>query len=115
MLEGLSVKGELTLGENIADLGGLSIAYEAFQLTSQAKQQKKLEGFTPNQRFFMAYAQVFREKVRDETLQLSINTNPHSPAEFRANGPLSNFEPFYQAFDVKQGDKLYRENRTKIW
>ncbi|MCP1381604.1 M13 family metallopeptidase [Runella salmonicolor] len=115
VLEGLSVKGELTLGENIADLGGLSIAYEAFPLTSQAKQQKKLEGFTPNQRFFMAYAQVFREKVRDETLQLSINTNPHSPAEFRANGPLSNFEPFYQAFDVKQGDKLYRENRTKIW
>ncbi|MCY7352246.1 MAG: M13 family metallopeptidase [Cytophagaceae bacterium] len=118
VLDGLHVKGQLTLGENLADLGGMSIAYEAFKtLTPEGKSTEKIDGFTPEQRFFMGFAQMWRTKTRDEALRLRVNTDPHSPGEFRTNGPLSNFEPFYEAFGVKPGDKMYRPDslRAKIW
>jgi putative endopeptidase len=117
VLDSLHVKGELTLGENLADLGGLSIAYDAFQLTPQAKSAEKTDGFMPEQRFFLGFAQVWRTKDRPELMRLLINTDPHSPSTHRVNGPLSNFPPFYKAFDVKPGDKLYRPDveRVVIW
>lgn len=117
VLDSVHVNGELTLGENIADLGGLAIAYQAFKKTKQGQSEEKIDGFTPDQRFFMSWAQVWRGKAtKERSLQL-IKIDPHSPGEWRANGPLSNFEPFYKAFNVKEGDKMYRPDaeRAKIW
>ncbi len=117
ILKDQKVNGELTLGENIADIGGLAIAYDAFKLTKQGKDTTKIDGFTPDQRFFLGYAQVWRLKNTDEILQMRINTDPHSPEMFRVNGPLSNFDPFYTAYNVKEGDKMYLrpEERAHIW
>jgi len=117
VLDTLKVNGELTLGENIADIGGLAIAYEAFKLTDQGKGNQKIDGFTPDQRFFLSFAQVWRLKNRDERMRMRISADPHSPEEFRVNGPLSNMTEFYKAFDIKPGDKMYREEsaRVKIW
>ena len=117
VLNNLNVNGSLTLGENLADIGGLAIAYEAFKLTDQGKGTEKIDGFTPDQRFFLSYAQVWRIKDRDETLRMRIQTDPHSPEMFRVNGPLSNMPEFYKAFDIKPGDKMYRSEsaRVKIW
>jgi len=117
VLDNLKVNGQLTMGENIADIGGVAIAYEAFKLTDQGKSSEKIDGFTPDQRFFLSYAQVWRIKNRDERLRMRISADPHSPEEFRVNGPLSNMPEFYKAFNVKAGDKMYRsENqRVKIW
>lgn len=117
VLDNQHVNGELTLGENLADFGGLAIAYDAFKMTKQGQDNTKIDGFTPDQRFFLAYAQVWRIKNRDETLRTRITTDPHSPEMFRINGPASNFDPFYAAFDVKEGDKMYikPEERAKIW
>jgi putative endopeptidase len=114
---GLHVNGKLTLGENIADLGGLSIAYDAYQLRLAKNPSKTIAGFTPAQRFFLAYANTEREQERPEFRKTQVLTNPHSPALFRVNGPLSNLPEFYEAFGVKKGDKLYREpkDRAKIW
>jgi putative endopeptidase len=116
-MDSLHVNGELTLGENIADLGGVAIAYAAFQKTEQAKKGEKLGGFTPNQRFFLSWAQVWRTNYTDAALKKQVNTNPHSPSMFRANGPLTNLNEFYEAWGVKKGDKMYREpaDRAKIW
>lgn len=117
VLDTVHVNGELTLGENLADLGGLAIAYEAFQKTRQAKEGKKIDGFTPEQRFFLSWAQVWRANTRPEEMAQRIVTDPHSPNELRANGPLSNMPEFYKAFDVKPGDKMYRapKDRAKVW
>ena len=117
VLNDLHVNGELTLGENLADIGGLAIAYDAFKMTAQGKDTTKIDGFTPDQRFFLGYAQVWRLKNRDETMRTRVNTDPHSPETFRINGPASNFDPFYSAFNVKEGDKMYLkpEERAKIW
>lgn len=117
VLDNLHVNGELTLGENLADIGGLAIAYDAFKMTKQGKESTKIDGFTPDQRFFLGYAQVWRIKNRDETLRTRVNTDPHSPEMFRINGPASNFDPFYSAFQVKEGDKMYikPEERARIW
>lgn len=117
VLNDLHVNGELTLGENLADIGGLAIAYDAFKMTAQGKDSTKIDGFTPDQRFFLGYAQVWRLKNRDETMRTRVNTDPHSPETFRINGPASNFDPFYAAFNVKEGDKMYLkpEERAKIW
>lgn len=117
ILNNMSVNGELTLGENIADIGGLAIAYDAFMLTPQSKDTTKIDGFTPIQRFFMGYAQVWRLKNTDETMRMRVTTDPHSPEIFRVNGPLSNFAPFYSAFNVKAGDGMYLEpeKRAAIW
>ncbi|MCJ8211875.1 M13 family metallopeptidase [Mucilaginibacter sp. RS28] len=117
VLNGLHVNGNLTLGENIADNGGIAIAYEAFKNTKQGKTQDKIDGFTPDQRFFLSFAQVWRIKDQDAFLRMRISVDPHSPEMYRTNGPLSNTDAWYQAFGIKQGDKLYKpaDQRTKIW
>ena len=113
----LHVNGRLTLGENLADLGGLSIAYEAFTKTKQFKEGRKIDGFTPSQRFFLSWAQVWRSNVLPRTAAQLILTDPHSPGNYRGDGPLTNIDAWYQAFDIKPGDKMYKapEQRTKIW
>ncbi|GAB3562167.1 M13 family peptidase [Spirosoma luteolum] len=117
ILNNLHVNGRLTLGENLADLGGITLAYQAFKLTKQGQSTDKIDGFTPDQRFFLGFAQVWRIKVRDESERVRITTDPHSPAKFRVNGPLANFEPFYAAFGVKPGQALYKPvaQQAKIW
>ena len=117
LLDSLHVNGRLTLGENLADLGGLNIAYDAFTRTKQFKENKKIDGLTPTQRFFLNWAQVWRSNARPETQAQLLLTDPHSPGEARANGPIVNMDAWYEAFDVKEGDKLYKpkEQRTKIW
>ncbi|MBD1583037.1 M13 family metallopeptidase [Pseudoalteromonas sp. S16_S37] len=115
--EDAHVNGRLTLGENIGDLGGLTVAYKAYQLSLQDKPRLVLDGYTPEQRFFIGYAQVWRAKIREEALRERLVTDNHSPAEYRANGSLTNFTPFYEAFALKEGDKLYKpaNERVKIW
>jgi putative endopeptidase len=116
-LLGLHVNGSLTQGENLADIGGLAIAYQAFKNTPEGKSDTKIDGFTPDQRFFLSFAQVWRVKNSDETMRVRINTDPHSPEVFRVNGPVSNMEAFYKAFNIKPGDKMYRaeKDRVKVW
>lgn len=112
------INGKLTLGENIADLGGLNIAYDALQKAlKENPQPEKIDGFTPEQRFFLSYAQVWRNNIRKENLLLRLKTDVHSPGEFRTNGELMNLPAFYAAFGVKEGDKMYLppEKRVKIW
>jgi len=117
VLDRLHVNGRLTLGENLADLGGLSIAYEAFTKTAQFREGKKIDGFTPAQRFFLNWAQVWRSNTLPETAAQLILTDPHSPGIYRGNGPLTNMDAWYEAFGVKEGDKMYKpaDKRTKIW
>ena len=118
VLDSLHVNGNLTEGENIADLGGVSIAFQAFENTLKGKPRPgKIDGFTPEQRFFMAWAQMWRENDRPQALRQRLIVDPHSPNEFRCNGPLSDFPPFYEAFGVKPGDSMYRADsvRAKIW
>jgi len=113
----MHVNGALTLGENLADIGGLAIAYDAFKMTKQGMGNDKIDGFTPDQRFFLSFAQIWRLKDRDENMLTRMNTDPHSPEMFRVNGPASNFDPFYAAFNIKESDQMYikPENRSKIW
>ncbi len=117
VLDTLHVNGELTLGENIADLGGISIAYDAFKRTAQGKANEKIDGFTADQRFFFGWAQVWRQNITKENLMQRIVTDPHSPGQYRSNGPLSNMIEFYEAFGVKEGDKMWRPEaeRLKVW
>ncbi len=117
ILDSLHVNGKLTLGENLADLGGLSIAYEAFKNTKQGKSNKKIDGFTPDQRFFLNWSQVWRNNILPEAAAQRIKTDNHSPGMYRSNGPLTNMDGFYKAFNVKPGDAMYKapEARTRIW
>jgi putative endopeptidase len=119
VLDSTFVNGKLTLGENIADLGGCTIAYNAYKLSLEGKETPKpINGFTNFQRFFLSYAQIWRNNMRDETLRNQIKTNEHSPAKIRINGVVYNMPEFYTAFtDVKPGDKLFRqvEQRPVIW
>ena len=116
-LPGLKLNGELTLGENIADLGGVSIAYEALQRSLKGKPLKLVDGLTPEQRFFIAWSQVWRTKFRDDALRRAVAQGPHSPGMFRAIGPLVNQQTFFDAFGIKAGDPMWvkPENRAKIW
>lgn len=114
VLDSVHVKGALTVGENTADIAGIAIAYDAFKLTEQGKSGEKLDGFTPDQRFFISIARIWRVKTTDDFMRNYVNTNPHSPARWRVNGPLMNFTPFYQAFDVKEGDKMYKPESERI-
>jgi putative endopeptidase len=116
-LPGLNVNGRLTLGENIGDLGGLSVSYEAYHLSLNGKKAPVLDGFTGDQRFFLSWAQVWRGLYRDEQLRTLVMSNPHSPPKFRVNGPVRNIDAWYTAFDVKAGDQLYLppEDRVRIW
>lgn len=118
VLDTIPVNGELTLGENIADLGGLTMAYYAFKKSLEGKPvPPKIDGFTAEQRFFISWAQAWRGEYQPEARRNQIMTDPHSPGEFRVNGPLSNMNEFYEVFAIQQGDKLYKpENkRISIW
>src|ERR1051326_5102137 len=116
-LPALKINGRQTMGENIGDLSGLAVAHRAYHISLQGTTPSLIEGFTGDQRFFMGYAQVWRDKMRDEELRNRLLTDTHSPGMYRAFVPLTNFDPWYQAFDVKPGDKLYRrpEDRVKFW
>ncbi|MES2697057.1 MAG: M13 family metallopeptidase [Verrucomicrobiota bacterium] len=116
-LPGMAINGRLTLGENIADLGGVSIAYEALQRSLQGKERKVIDGFTPEQRFFISWAQTWRTKTREDRLKTLLQTDVHSPGEFRAFAPLVNLPEFFAAFNIKEGDPMWRapELRAKIW
>jgi putative endopeptidase len=117
LLDNQHVNGELTLGENLADVGGLNIAYQAFKLTEQGKGDKKVDGLTPDQRFFLSFAQVWRIKNRDETMRVRLKTDPHSPEMFRVNGPVYSMEAFYKAFNIQPSAKMYvaPANRVGVW
>ncbi|MEQ8361309.1 MAG: M13 family metallopeptidase [Cyclobacteriaceae bacterium] len=112
------VQGEFTLGENIGDLGGVMVAYEGLQRFLRENGRPGLiDGYTPEQRFFISWATIWRSKDKEESLRTQVNTDPHAPNLFRTNGPVSNVKYFYEAFDLKPGDKLYREekDRVEIW
>lgn len=117
VLDTVHLNGRLTLGENTADNGGISIAYDAFKMTKQGQDTSKINGYTPDQRFFMSIARIWRVKTRDEYLRNYVKNNSHSPPMWRVNGPLSNFTPFYESFDVQPGQANYKalEERIKIW
>jgi putative endopeptidase len=117
VFEDLNVNGELTLGENIGDLAGVTIAYKAYKLSLNGEEAPVIDGLTGDQRFFMGFAQVWQGKFKEKALRNRVETDPHSPGNFRALGALSNMPEFYQAFDVKEGDAMYiaPENRVKIW
>jgi putative endopeptidase len=117
VLDSLHLNGALTVGENTADNGGIAIAFDAFQMTDQGKGDKKIGGFTPKQRFFLSVARIWRVKMRDEFLRNYVTTDPHSPPNWRVNGPLMNFTPFYEAFDVKEGQANFKpeSERISIW
>ncbi len=117
VLDTLHVNGHLTLGENIADLGGITIAYDAFKRTKQGQSKQLIDGMTPEQRFFLGFATIWAGDVRPETAAQRIITDPHSPGLYRVNGPLSNIEDFYKAFNVTEKDAMYRPDslRAKIW
>ena len=117
-LDDLHVNGRLTLGENIADLGGVAIAYAAYQKSLNGKPAPVIDGFTGPQRFFIGFAQVWRGSIRDAEQRLRLRTDPHSPASVPRDWcPLSNIQAFYDAFDVKPGDAMYRtpNDRVEVW
>jgi putative endopeptidase len=117
VLDSVHVNGKLTLGENLADVVGVSIAYDALERALGGKPRTMIDGFTPEQRFFLAYAQARRANVRPEQARLAIQTDPHSPGIYRVNGPLSNMPQFAKAFGCKEGDPMVRPEsvRANIW
>jgi putative endopeptidase len=118
-LPGLHVNGKLTLGENIADLGGISIAYEALErdLAKFPEKRKNIDGFTPEQRFFISFAQIWRSNIREAETRRRITIDPHSPGQFRGVGPEVNRQEFYDAFGNKEGAPMWRPQdlRAIIW
>src|SRR5438309_3292021 len=119
-LPGMHVNGELTQGENIADIGGVKLAYAALHKALDKhpeERNKKIDGFTPEQRFFLSFAAIWRQKIRDEELKLRLNTDPHSPAHYRVNGPLSDLAEFAKAFNVPDNAQMVRaaDKRVNIW
>ena len=116
-LPGLKVNGQLTLGENIGDLGGLGVAYQAYRQSVAGREVPTIDGLTGDQRFFLSWAQIWRSKYRDETLRALILSNPHAPPTARVNGAVRNVDAWYTAFGVQPGDKLYLppEQRVRIW
>lgn len=117
-LDSLHVQGELTLGENIGDLGGINVAYDALQLYLERNGRPELiDGFTPEQRLFLSWGTIWRTKTRDEALRTQVQSDVHSPGIYRAYGPLVNLETFYAAFNIKEGDEMWKPegDRVKIW
>jgi putative endopeptidase len=117
VVDTIHVLGKLTMGENIGDLGGLNAAYTAFKMTKQGQSNEKIDGFTPDQRFFLSWAQVWRGNILDEAAAQLIKTDSHSPGPYRTIGAPVNMDAWYKAFDVKPGDKLYKkpEDRIRLW
>ena len=117
VFDDLNVNGELTLGENIGDLSGVTIAYRAYKMSLNGREAPVLDGMTGDQRFFMGYGQVWKYKATDEAMRNRVLTDPHSPPEFRVDGTLANVPEFYAAFEVREGDDMYLppEDRVKIW
>jgi putative endopeptidase len=113
----MHIDGKMTLGENIADNGGLTLAIEAYKRTDEWTQNEKIQGFTPIQRFFLSYGQIWRNNIRDEELMKRVKEDVHSPGKYRVNGGVVNIPEFYEAFSVKEGDKMYLapEKRASIW
>jgi putative endopeptidase len=111
------VNGDATQGENIADLGGVIMGYEAFKKTNQFKNNEIISGLTPNQRYFLAYGYAWMVQGTSQYLSQQVMTDVHSPAKFRINGPLSNIPEFYETFGVKENNKMYlpQEKRVQIW
>ena len=117
-IPGVHIKGELTLGENLADLGGLEAAYAAYRkYVERHGEPPVIAGFTGDQRFFLAYAQAWQGKAREGELRAQLLSNPHSPEKYRVDGIVRNFDPWYKAFNVQPGDKLYLppEERVHVW
>lgn len=117
VFDDLHINGELTLGENIGDLSGVTIAYKAYKASLKGKEAPVIDGLTGDQRFFMGFAQIWRSKIVEKSMRNRVATDPHSPGEFRALGSLSNMDEFYEAFNVKEGDAMYiaPEKRVSIW
>ncbi|MFO1265558.1 MAG: M13 family metallopeptidase, partial [Rubrivivax sp.] len=117
VLDDQPLNGELTLGENIADLSGLAIAYQAYVISLHGRPAPRIDGYSGAQRFFLGWGQVWRRKYRDDNLRMRLAVDPHSPNEFRANVPVSNIDAFYEAFGVRPGDREYRApaERVRIW
>jgi predicted metalloendopeptidase len=117
VIDGLTINGEFTSGENIGDLGGLGIAYKAYKLSLDGEEAPVIDGLTGDQRFFLGWSQVWRGKARDEETKRLLTIDPHSPLKFRANGAAVNVDAFYDAFDVKEGDGMWLPpgDRVKIW
>jgi putative endopeptidase len=116
-LPGVKINGELTMGENIADLGGLTLGLEAYRASLGGKPAPVIDGMTGDQRVFLGWAQAWRGKYRDDALKRQVASDPHSPRAYRVNGVVRNIDAWYQAFDVKPGDKMYvaPEDRVRIW
>ena len=116
-VNGEHVNGALTVGENIADLGGLTIAFHALQRELKGKPHRQIDGYTPEQRFFLAWARNFRERATQETIRRQVRSDVHSPSEARVNVPFSNMPEFHRAFGCKPGDKMYRSpaDRARVW
>jgi predicted metalloendopeptidase len=116
-LPGLNVNGRLTLGENIGDLGGLTVSYEAYHISLKGAKAPVLDGLTGDQRFFLSWAQGWRNLIRDERLRTQVMSDPHSPPQFRVNGVVRNMDAWYAAFDIQPGSQLYLapDERVRIW
>jgi putative endopeptidase len=111
------VNGKLTLGENIGDFGGLTVAFAAMERALGSVPRAKIDGFTPEQRFFLGWAQVWREVYRPQSLRTQVNSNEHAPSMWRVNGPVSNMPEFKAAWGCKDGDPMVRPDglRARIW
>ena len=116
-MRGYQINGQLTLGENIADLGGLNVAWDAYQMTEEAKANQSIDGFTPAQRFFISYGTIWRNNSRDKYIERQVKTDVHSPAEARVNRTLGSMPHFYEAFDIQPENGMYLapEERANIW
>jgi putative endopeptidase len=116
-IDTFKINGKATLGENIADLGGVLLGFDAFKQTDEYKKGEKIAGYTPTQRFFLGYALSWLENERPEELRTQVLTDVHSPAKYRVLGPLTNVDAFYEAFNVKPGNKMYTPDsaRARIW
>ena len=116
-IDDMFINGALALGENIADLGGMNVAWRAYQNSLDGEEGPEIDGFTPDQRFLIGWGQIWRTKFTDEAMRQQLITGPHSPGKYRVLGIVSNMNLFYDAFDVQQGDEMYidEENRIRIW
>jgi endothelin-converting enzyme/putative endopeptidase len=115
IVDDIKINGKLTLGEDIADLGGVILAHMAWQDDTKGLKSQPLEGFTPEQRFFIAYGQSWCATARDETKRMRATVDPHSPDKYRANGVVSNLPEFQEAFHCKAGAPMVKENRCRVW